>query len=450
MKKFIAGVLLAAFAAFSLCACSGDNNKDNISSAAGVESEVVTSETVSTGSQTEDISSNPQSSSSEKQEDDNKSSSSKPQVNISRPSTNKNDKNSSSETSSVTYSESAVSYGKADLQIGAYHFSPQWATNYGEGGDKSLEEFEDVVKMGYFNTFATKWGNLVNPEVWEICAENDLTVWMDTAKYDSSEQTLDEYIADIDRYVSQLQENPEWWARFNGFHFDEPIWNGQSNADFLAMTQALYRKYGKRIFPVFATGEFTDYEGNELQINMNAKDMKKINPTALKYVTDVGFDSYGVDVREGANNGNKYSDWQKVSENIVDGESYYVEHTNKLLSLFGHSVNVWYFPCAYTTSLWGGLNGLDRADEQYCLAHLNFFDSLLKKQTNQGGLFLYTYTQFSNASELGMQSHLVVRGADGKQKLRPSEQKWVEFSARIIELTKEYKKTEVKVIKGFE
>ncbi len=443
MRKSIAGILLVAFVALSLCACGDNEVESSSSAAASVESGVVTSETTTISSEMEESSSESENSSSKDE-----SNSSRPQVNVSRP--NRSDKESSEDTSSVTYSESAVSYGKADLQIGAYHFSPQWTTNYGDDGKKNLEEFEDVVKMGYFNTFATKWGNLVNSEVWKICEEYDLTVWMDTHKFDSSKETIEEYLEDVDKYVGIIADNPEWWARFNGFHFDEPIWNGQSNADFLTMTQALYRKYGKRIFPVFATGEFTDYEGNQLQINMNGKDMKKINPMALKYVTDVGFDSYGVDVREGATNGNKYEDWQKVSANIVDGESYYVEHTNALLSLFSHNVNVWYFPCAYTTSVWGGLGGITRADEQYCLSHLNFFDSLLKKQTYQGGLFLYTYTQFSNANELGMQSYLVVTGADGKQKLRAGEPKWTQYSARLIELTKEYKKTEVKVIKGFE
>ena len=438
MRKSIASFLLVAFVALSLCAC-GDNEVESASSAAAsVESDVVTSETASVSSQEEETSSEAETSSNKEE-----STSSRPQVNISRP--NKSDKESSEETSSVTYSENAVSYGKADLQIGAYHFSPQWTTNYGDDGYKNLEEFEDVVKQGYFNTFATKWGYLTNAAVWEVCEKYDLTVWMDTSKFDSSKQTIEEYLASVDKYVGVIAENPEWWARFNGFHFDEPIWNGQTNADFLTMTQALYRKYGKRIFPVFATGEFTNYEGNQLQINMNGKDMKKI-----KYVTDVGFDSYGVDVRDGATNGNKYSDWQKVSPNIVDGESYYVEHTNTLLSLFSHNVNVWYFPCAYTTSIWGGLDGINRADEQYCLAHLNFFDELLKEQTYQGGLFLYTYYQFGSGEDYGMQSHLVVTGADGKQKLRPSEPKWTQFSARLIELTKEYKKTQVKVVKGFE
>ncbi len=449
MKKVIVAIMAISVFAVTLCSCAGGGNESVSSTVANEESQTYSSENTTTSavvSDEEDESSSEPESSSSKTEDE--STSSKASVNVSRPP--KNDKNSSSETSSVTYSESSVSYANADLQIGAYHFSPQWATNYGESDAQRYQEFEDVVKSGYFNTFATKWANLVNPDLWEICEKYDLTVWMDTGKFDSSEETIEEYIESVDYFVGQLVKNPKWWARFNGFHFDEPIWNGQSNADFLTMTQALYRKYGKRIFPVFATGEFTAYEGNQLQINMNAKDMKKVNPMALKYVTDVGFDSYGVDVREGAKNGNKYSDWQKVSPNIVDGESYYVEHTKKLLSLFNRDVNVWFFPCAYTTSLWGGLDGIDRANEDYCLAHLNFFDSLLKKQINQGGIMLYTYYQFSNSSELGLQSHLVVPDVNGNQKLRPSEDKWENFSQRLAELTKEYKKTEVKVVKGFE
>ena len=180
-----------------------------------------------------------------------------------------------------------------------------------------------------------------------------------------------------------------------------------------------------------------------MQINMDGKDMRKINPAALKYVTDTAFDSYSVDVRAGAPNGGKYTEWQNVSPDIVDGESYYREYTEAMLSLYDHDVNVWFYPCAYTTSLWGGINGQSRADEEYCLAHLNFFDGLLDEQEYPGGMILYTYSQFSNPNELGMQSHLIVKYPDGSLKLRPEEEKWEYYSFRVKSLTEYYKKTKI-------
>ena len=112
-----------------------------------------------------------------------------------------------------------------------------------------------------------------------------------------------------------------------------------------------------------------------------------------------------------------------------------------MLELLDHDVNVWFYPCAYTPNLWGG----GRADEDYCLAHLNFFDELLSEQKYQGGLMLYTYTQFSNPNEIGLQSHLVVQNLEGDVLLRPNEMKWYRYSARLGEITTKYKETKARL-----
>lgn len=310
-----------------------------------------------------------------------------------------------------------------------------------------MKEFRDVVEEGYFNTVIVSPHYATNEKFWKICLDNELSVWMSLFDYyDSSKTTLKKYVDNVEKTVSEIKKNAEWWNIFNGFQYDENIWRGQSNADFLDMTQALYTKWGKRNFLVLATGEFTAYEGNQNQIDMDAANMKKVNPKALKYVTDIAFDSYSVDVRDGAPNGNKYSEWQKVSPKIVDGKSYYSEYTKVLLSLVDHDVNVWFYPCSYTTSLWGGLNGLRRADEGYCLAHLNYFYELLKKQKYQGGLFLYTYkNNASNPNEFGLQSKLIVEDENGNQILTPGHyDKWEYFSYRLKVITEECRKTKAR------
>ncbi len=337
---------------------------------------------------------------------------------------------------------------KLTAGVGVYHFSPGWTYNYGKEENKRYEEFEDVLSAGYFNTVITSQEWAEKERFWEICLKYRVTVWVSLYSYFQSQKTtLENYIAKVDKSVSIIRQHADWWDSFNGFHFEECIWRGQSNDDFAAEAKALYQKYGKRNFVVLATGEFTGVEGNEQQINTSAENMKKIHPSSFQYMTDISFDSYSVDVRDGALNGSFIARMQKELPSIKDGKTYYIEMTRLLKRLCGRPANVWFFPCAYTTGLWGGLNGQSRADEAYCLAHLNFFDELLDAEEFPGGMFLYTYQQFSNKAELGLQSHLEVfadkTDASGEKvyKLRPDEEKWTYYSTRLKELTEKYKTT---------
>jgi len=437
-KKTVSAVVAGLIAAVFMASCSagGAAVSSTVASSEAAYSEIETSSM--TSSEKEETSS--EESSSKKEE----SSSSKPEssepetssrIEISRPTASRGE--------SVT-----LNVGAADaLGIGVYHFNISWTKNYGNTKEDKYREFEDVLKAGYFNTVIVSGSQMLEDRLWEICEKYKVSVWMSLYSfYNSNKTNIDSYMQNsIDKYVSVVKESPAKWDLFCGFHHEENIWRGQSNADYLEVTRALYQRYGKRNFSVFATGEFTNYEGNENQIEMDAANMKKINPSALKFTTDLSFDSYAVDVRTGAPNGNKYIDWQDVDPSIVDGESYYRGFTKAMLKLVEHDVNVWFFPCSYTTYLWGGVNGLKFADEAYCIAHLNFFDILLKEQKFQGGLFLYTYTQFSSESEKGLQSHLVLEDESGKQLLQPDyTQKWEYYSSRLKDLTTEYKKTKAK------
>ncbi len=479
LKQLSAVCLFLVFSFVLLCSCKPSETQGNSSfaSSESAYSEIETSsEAWTENSQDNNVQSDSKGSSSKKEEstssekqenNSSKDSSSKKQSSV-KPSSSKKEyenkiepiasNNNKTSSSKVNNDSTSTSSSKSEeikknvapedaLQIGAFHFNPKWTVNYGKDDESRMQELSDVLSAGYFNTFQVELDYAANQEMWEICVENDVSVWILLYEYyDSSDGvTIDEYISEVDKAVSVIKSNPKYWDNFCGFAFEESVWRGQTNADFLKESEALYKKYGKRNHVVLATGEFTGVEGNELQLGVTADQMKKILPSSFKYCTDVAFDSYGVDVRDGAKNGNKYKEWQSVSSNIVDGKSYYIEHTKLLVRLAGHDVNVWFYPCAYSTNLWGGLNGLYRADEEYCLAHLNFFDELLKEQEFQGGLILYTYTQFSNVNEIGLQSRLSVKNASGKQLIRPNETKWTKYSARVKELTTEYKQTKARL-----
>ena len=333
---------------------------------------------------------------------------------------------------------------KASMSVSFYHFHPRWTVNYGEEIEKRYEEFEDVVKAGYTNCILVSVDYINDDEFWRIAIENDCTVWINIFNYfDSSRQSYEEWNEVYDAAYKKLMANPERWERFMGVHIDEPVWRGQSNEDFLTQTKRFYLDYGKRVFPVFATGEFMDSEGNALQLKMDAANMKKVIPEALEYVTDVAFDSYSVDVRDGYPNGDFVERVEKKLPGVVDGKSYYEKMTDRLLRIVGHEVNVWFFPTAYTCATWGG----NKANEGFCKGHLEFFTDLLSKYDHPGGLVLYTYHQFKNVEEFGARDHLVLKGEDGKQKLRPHCAKWPEYSNALKKVCQKFRETTVEIVK---
>jgi hypothetical protein len=38
------------------------------------------------------------------------------------------------------------------VALGIYHFNPERTHHYGDSHEKRIEEFEDIMKLGYFNT----------------------------------------------------------------------------------------------------------------------------------------------------------------------------------------------------------------------------------------------------------------------------------------------------------
>ena len=357
MAKKILALALSVFviSAFFIGCSNKNNTEDKVSSyIAEIESEAIAD--VETSSEEEsskenETSSKPETSSKEQSSSKNETSSKEnsSKIEVSRP----------TQTSSKTESDDIKKYkNPANLGMMSYHLNMNWCS----GVDKE-EEFRAIVNEKYFNQYILDAHPNILTEA-KIIGEAGGSFWIQISKSKKVSDKL--YWDDLDFYIQTINRMG-YGDLLNGFHWDEPLWGGKiSNKEFLEVTEYLYKKYGKRNFPVFATGEFSGFEGNQNDLNIPAESMGKVTTPAIRYCSDVGFDSYSVDVRDGAPNANKYAQWQDAIDDplIVDGKSYYTRHKEFLKKHSGHDVNVWYFPCCYYNYLWGGLNGVMYADEE--------------------------------------------------------------------------------------
>ncbi len=446
MKRIISSLLLITFAFALLCGCKPRSNANE--SSIGTKSEISMSSNVTTESApavSEDDKEN-----SSKKEENKPSSSSKKEENK-KPDSSKITVNrpTAGNSSQSEHTKVSVNDRKTVVFCG---MSADTANSYGNTLEDALREMNDIAKAGYINAISTR-ELCKQDKFWDMVIENDLTVWYSAwAIFDSSKKTLEQYMAPLHNIVDNyIKPYPERWEHFAGFWYDEKIWRKETNADFITETKHVYQRYGKRTYAVVATGEFTSIEGND--IGVTGDQMKKMSREAFKYITDAGFDSYGIDVRDGALNGDIKNYYKKVSEDIYDGPSYYREYTRIFLELIGKPVNLWYLPCAYTCKITGGLDGITKADEQYCLAHMNFFYEELENQEYAGGLMMYVYglsKESEDAGRKGLKYHLVVEADDTSEelyKIHPEYPKWKSYSKRLREIVKEYNTTKVNLVK---
>ncbi len=331
----------------------------------------------------------------------------------------------------------ALSYGTsselADRTIGInmFNFSER-ADNYVSSGATSptnaqrLEEIEDVLAAGYINQIFLPMNDNFEATV-ALCEKYDCNFWISPGYYVSSNQTLSNYVANVELRVNRVRAAGAY-DRMLGFYWDEPLWaHSMTNADLLAMTKALYEKWGKRNYVVFAVGSFIDgYDTTTEQVTK----------ASSKYVTDAGWDNYGYDVRDSALSSSSqksaiksYND--KYGTNHANAKELYRWMHNELMEKFDHDVYTWFFPIGHVGSTWTGT-----ADESYATAHLNFFKDLLYEQKKPGGLSLYTYTTFSTP---GLEQLLPIKNlTTGTQKLYPSVAKWNTYAARLKAVKTEF------------
>ncbi|MEE1279712.1 MAG: hypothetical protein UHH95_02635 [Oscillospiraceae bacterium] len=445
MKKISSIILLTVFALALFCSCTPKDAEG--ASSAVAESDIVFSSTVETSSvsteseQEEDKSSSSkkeESSSSEKEPSSSskeESSSSKPSITIQRPGSQSNSQ--------------GIKVAPADRNcVIISGLTTSTANSYGNTTADAMREIEDVMASGYFNSMCCAKSLLRNTDFWELVEKYNFTVWYDASSiFNSSSTDLNGYIEalynTVDKYIKPF---PERWERFNGFWYNEKIRHGESNDDFIAETEAVYKKYGKRTYASIVTAEFSSIEGD--YSSAATKEMNKMKGNAFNYVTDVGFSSYGIDVRDGADNDNLSEKYRDIMPGIVDAKSYFTECARELLMLVDHPVNLWFLPCAYNGPVKGGLDGLKTADEEFCLAQLNFFYDELSNYDYTGGLMLYTYALFSskeNAGTRGLKYYLAIEGDEG-YKIHPETEKWERYSKRLKEIVNNYNSQEASIV----
>ncbi len=456
MRKIGLIIVISIFVLGFMCSCTpketggiGSNN---------AESEIVLSSTVETSSvsesepEKESSSSKKESSSSKKEESSSKKeeSSSKKEE-----SSSKNESNSSRPSMSVqrpgsTTNSQGIKVAPANRNsVFLRGFDKDAADSYGSHDEDGYREMQDIISAGYVNSISHTY-LLRETQFWNFVIANDLTVWYDaTTLFDSSAKTLDSYLEYIYKTVDQhIFPHPDRWERFNGFIFDEKIRRGESCEEFVTETQALYRKYGKRTFAILATGEFSDIDGND----GGAKQMNKVGEDTLRYVTDVVFDSSKIDVRDGEHNADVKEKYQQLLPDVVDGKSYYRELTDLLIETVDHAVNIWFMPCAYNGITESNADGLERADEEFCLAQLNFFYEELSNYDNTGGLMIYSYDLSSRDESKGLRGlkyRLVVENdeeGEEQYKIHPEAEKWIKYSERLKEIVYKFNTKKASIV----
>lgn len=431
MKKRILALTLAVFIlipVFAGCKTAAQNNgSSDITSSENMTSDISNSkvETSSIPSQSGKPadSSKPQ---------NNKPQSNKPESNkpeSTKPEDNTPDENNKTETSSKTESSGIKKY-KNTAQIGIYHLAMRWCDYYGDDIDSREKQFREVVEAGYFNTYflhAQDFSKGYLMKEIEIIAKNGGTFWMTLWNYHSNNEALnrseklEDHEASLKRVIDAIKE-AGYIDLLNGMIWDEPIWNGQANADFLAQSELYYKKFGLRTFPVFALNEFSATENGD--INAPGKKQSKIATEAMKYVTDAGFDLYSIDA------------------STQEGKDRYIKIKNDLKTRIGHDFNYWYFPTAFE---WPTEVG--KANELFCVNHLKFMVDDLLTEEYAGGIALYTYYKHSSHNTVAMGQHLDINDKDMNPLHYPEYNKWISYSKLIKNVRKQFDNTPNKLVK---
>ena len=438
-KKILSVVFAALMIVGVLAACGEKPVSSNDSSTVASAEDVSSEKEASSSSKKESSSNKTQSVSSKKEDKEEKDETSSSKKNNVRPGNDEED-----ETSSETESEGIKQYkNNKTVMIGCFHLSMGFCSYYGKNSAEQEREFREICEQKYFNTYLLGTGPNLLTEA-KIIAENGGTFWLSGGKFNSKTQSLDAMIEDYKFYIDLLNSKG-YGDLLNGFYWDEPILGKVTNDDFLMQTEALYKNFGLRNFPVFGD-VFFNFEGNE---DIIWQTDRRLETKACKYLTDVGFDSYSTDVRDGAPNGGakKFEEWQRIiSKDVVDGKSFYTEKRKQLMNIVGHPANFWHYPTAYVNYLWGGLNGLKYSDEDYCIANLEFLVEDVLKQEYPGGVILYTYADF-HGENTGFRAHADVKKENGEYAYVPQIPKWEKYCKLLRDTTERFNKITPKLYK---
>ncbi len=305
-----------------------------------------------------------------------------------------------------------------------------WADYYTTNGENTaadkLREVEDVLAAGYLNHMFVSYDENFT-KVLALCKKYDVDVWVSSGFFYSHKQTIENYMLNVEEKVNDIIE-AGMWDNFMGFYWDEPFLNGMTNEDFYLMTKTLFQKWGKRNYPIFSQNAFLG----------TSDTVEQVRTSSFEYVTDVSWDNYSYDVREEAKSNTAQNNQIKKNAEtfgveMETAEDYYRFIHSKLMEKIDHDVYVWFHPTAWITSTYIG----GRADEGYCVGHLEFFLKLLSEQEHPGGITLYSYASWSYP---GIEQYLEVPNIQtGEQLLYPEVEKWTEYSQDLKNMVKQFR-----------
>ncbi|MBQ9937648.1 MAG: hypothetical protein IJO86_04900 [Oscillospiraceae bacterium] len=318
------------------------------------------------------------------------------------------------ETSSQTESEGVKVFKNNNcVSLGAYHLSMVFCDFYGDDFESRKKEFTEVVNSGYFNTYFLPLDTYLMTEL-EIIAKAGGSAFISAGIIDTNQ--IESYVNRIKIYIDTANKMG-YGDIIEGFYWDEPVsLFDMKNEALYEYTKALYKAFGKRIYPIMASGDFLLEDAHSYTFE-EADAINKQHPKALSYATDIGFDYYWCDARS------------------EDGKEYFSHTRQILLNYIGHDANFWHWPCAYTTELSNSVDGITKANEEYCLEHLNFLASDILSLEYPGGIVLYTYYGKAHDNRYNtMQHFLEFKDKNGNYTIMPTAQKWKKYSQRLLEL----------------
>lgn len=303
-----------------------------------------------------------------------------------------------------------------NVSVMLYHFDPRWCSH---------RDFDYMIEQGYVNALRLTM-DAYNTTAYgcKKAKEYGMPVWLVPPIYIPTQQTIDEYMDKMNKYVDKLKEDGVWDTVI-GFQWDEPLLRrGHTNDALLEMTKAMTEAFGKRIFTNFSLYEIAGKRGNDGDPDFQWL----LRKDCSKYLTDVGFDLYGWDMRPEFQEQLRPSLEARGKQEGVElktGSDLYQHYTDVMLKLVENNdkVRVWYYPCAYNCRPAGGI----ALDEGYCAGHLEGFKNLLLKQKNPGGLCIYTYKMF-------LEVHLHRKNPD----------KWLKYDETLKNVCKEFNKIKIK------
>ena len=335
------------------------------------------------------------------------------------------------------YKDNYITAGsvKENMLLGMYHFPDHPTPTMTDA--EYLEMVEAVFKEGYVNTVATN-GNRCFRDMLALYKKYNIKFFMYTSLYNSNTSSISAYIRQVENKVKVIREEGAW-DLFLGFHWDEPTQNGQTGDDFLAMTKALYEKWGKRNYPVFAVAAFLEeyYVGDGMEQKTELYETRH-----MQYVTDAGWDIYHIDLRREADNNPSQQaqlrHWSnKYGEYFANGRDFFRFVHRRLAERIDHEFTSWFYPA----TRYGGVSTGTPADEGFMIGQIEGFTEILMEQDNPGGLMLYTFTTWGDGTAL--EERLPITDDEGNELLYPDVEKYNELAEVIIEKTKEYGNTEI-------